>query len=147
MLARIHIVVPSVINTEHPLVGTGEGVLEGVSSRWGLRGVGTTGEGSKIQSLISSSTDRVWTVVSTDLDHTLEVNVHRVGELERLEVGVTDYRGRGAKVLDLLELGHDLGPGDAAQLVHQLDGGPLAVVSHTVADKHVELVLVILGNN
>ena len=75
------------------------------------------------------------------------MDVHGVRELERLEVGVTDYGGGGAEVLDLLELGHDLGPGDAAQLVHQLDGGPLAVVSHAVADKHVELVLVILGNN
>ena len=104
MLSGINIVVPSVINTEHPLVGTGEWVLEGVSWRWTLRRIGSTGKSSKIQSLISSSTHRVWTVVATDLDYALEVDVHRVRELEGLEVGIADNRGGGAKVLDLLEL-------------------------------------------
>ena len=72
------------------------------------------------------------------------MDVHGVGELEGLEVGVADDGGGAAEVLDLLELAHDLGPGDAAELVHQLDGGALAVVRHAVADQHVELVLVIL---
>ena len=78
------------------------------------------------------------------LNDTLEVDVHGVGELECLEVCVADHAGAGAKVLDLLEPGHDLGPGDAAQLVHQLDGGALPVVRHAVTHQHVELVLVVL---
>ena len=79
------------------------------------------------------------------LNDTLEVDVHGVGELECLEVCVADHAGAGAKVLDLLEPGHDLGPGDAAQLVHQLDGGALPVVRHAVTHQHVELVLVVLS--
>ena len=72
------------------------------------------------------------------------MNVHRVRELEGLEVGVGhDVRGR-SEVLDLEELGHDLWPDDAAELVDQLDGGPLAVVSDAVPDDHVELVLLVL---
>ena len=72
------------------------------------------------------------------------MNVHGVRELEGLEVGVGDDIGRRSKVLDLVELGHDLRPDDAAELVDQLDGGPLAVVSHAVADDHVELVFFVL---
>ena len=72
------------------------------------------------------------------------MNLHGVGELEGLEVGVGENAGAGTKVLDLGELGHELGPGDAALLVHQLDGGALAVMSHAVADQHVELLLVVL---
>lgn len=83
-------------------------------------------------------------VVSTHLDDALEVHVHRVGELERLEVGERhDGRGR-PEVLDLLELVHDLRPDDATVMVDQLYGRPLSVVRHAVAHQHVELVLLVL---
>ena len=82
--------------------------------------------------------------VAADLDGALEVDLHAVRELEGLEVGVAEHRGAGSEVLDLVELGHELGPGDAALLVHQLDGRPLAVMRHAVADQHVELLLVVL---
>lgn len=44
-----------------------------------------------------------WTVVTADLDDTLEVDVHAVGELEGLEVGEADHRSARAEVLYLLE--------------------------------------------
>jgi len=76
------------------------------------------------------------------------VDLHAVGELEGLEVSVGQDGGTGTKVLDLGEFGHELGPGDAALLVDQLDGGPLAVVSHAVTHQHVKLLLVVLdGEN
>jgi hypothetical protein len=83
--------------------------------------------------------------LSSYLDDTLEVNIHGVGELEGLEVGVAHHARTRAKVLDLLEAGHDLGARDAPQLVHQLDGGAFPVVSYAVAHQHVEFVLVVLG--
>ena len=51
------------------------------------------------------------------LNDALEVHIHRVGKLKGLKVGVRNDGGRRAEILDLLELGHDLGPDDAAQLV------------------------------
>lgn len=84
-------------------------------------------------------------VVTAHLDDALEVHVHRVGELERLEVGERhDGRGR-SEVLDLLELVHDLGPDDATVVVDQLYGRPFAVVRHAVAHQHVELVLLVFN--
>ena len=74
------------------------------------------------------------------------MNLHAVGELEGLEVGVAQDRSAGAEVLDLVELGHELRPGDTAGLVDQLDGSSLAVMGHTVAHKHVELLFVILDS-
>lgn len=54
-----------------------------------------------------------------------------------------DGSGR-AKVLDLGEPRHELGSGDAASLVNELDGRPFAVVGHAVADEHVEFAVVVL---
>lgn len=87
-------------------------------------------------------------VVTAHLDDALEVHVHRVGELERLEVSERhDGRGR-PEVLDFLELVHDLRPDDATVVVDQLYGRSLAVVRHAVAHQHVELVLLVLdGQN
>jgi hypothetical protein len=82
---------------------------------------------------------------ASHLDDTLEVNIHGVGELEGLEVGVAHHTRARAKVLDLLEAGHDLGARNAPQLIHQLDGGAFPVVRHAVAHQHVEFVLVVLG--
>jgi len=42
-------------------------------------------------------------IVSADLNHALEVDVHAVGELEGLEVGEADDGRARTKVLDLLE--------------------------------------------
>jgi hypothetical protein len=42
-------------------------------------------------------------IVPADLDDTLEVDVHAVGELERLEVSEAHDRGARSEVLDLLE--------------------------------------------
>ena len=72
------------------------------------------------------------------------MHVHRVRELESLEVGVRDDGGRLAKVLDLLEAGHDLGPRYAADLVDELNGVLLAVVSDAVPYQHVKFILVVL---
>ena len=43
------------------------------------------------------------TVVPTDLNHALEVDIHAIREFERLEVCETDHRCAWSKVLDLLE--------------------------------------------
>ena len=83
--------------------------------------------------------------LSSHLDDTLEVNIHGVGDLEGLEVGVAHHARTRTKVLDLLEAGHDLGARHAPQLVHQLDGGAFPVVRYAVAHQHVEFVLVVLG--
>ena len=80
----------------------------------------------------------------THLDDTLEVHVHRVRELEGLEVRIGDDGGGRPKVLYLLEMTHDLRPGDAPVLIHQLDRRPPPVVCHAVPHEHVELVLVVL---
>jgi hypothetical protein len=61
-----------------------------------------------------------------------------------LEVSVRDDRGGRSEIANFLEAAHDLGPGDASVLVHQLDGGAESVMSHAVAHQHVELVLVVL---
>lgn len=84
------------------------------------------------------------TLISADLNGTLEVNLHGVGELECLEVGVGQHTGAGSEVLDLGELGHQLGSGHTSLLVDQLDGGALAVMGHAVADQHVEFLFIIL---
>ena len=104
-------------------------------------------------------------LASAHLHHALEVDVHRVRELERLkhkhrtlpsslclpvvirlylEVSVGQNIGGAVEVLHFLEGRHNLLPHHAALLVHQLDGSALAVVSHTVPHHHVELVLVVL---
>ncbi len=49
------------------------------------------------------------------------MHVHRVRELEGLEVGVAEHVGGRVEVLDLLEGAHDLGADHAALLVHKLD--------------------------
>ena len=71
------------VHLEQSLVGV-------VEHRVGRAGAG--GEGAKktrfVKDGVSSATDWVWTVVPTDLDHTLEVDVHGVWELEGLEVCV-----------------------------------------------------------
>ena len=53
-----------------------------------------------------------------------------------LEVGILEDIGSGVKVLDLLEGTHDLLPDHTALLIHQLDGGPLAIMGHTVPHLH-----------
>lgn len=84
------------------------------------------------------------TVVPADLYHALEVHVHRVGELECLEVRERYDGRRRAEVLDLLELVHDLRSDHATVVVDQLYGRSLAVVRHAVPHQHVELVLLVL---
>lgn len=49
------------------------------------------------------STLGLGTIVPANLNHTLEVDVHAVGELEGLEVGEANDRRARAEVLDLLE--------------------------------------------
>lgn len=46
---------------------------------------------------------RLGAVVPADLNHALEMNIHAVGELERLEVGEADDGRARTEVLDLLE--------------------------------------------
>ena len=125
-----------------------------------VRGLRGGGRGSVLLALLGSGGSRggggvggspgtgalLGTGVPTDLDGALEVDLHAVGELEGLEVGVAQDGGAGAEVLDLVELGHQLGPGHTAGLVHQLDGSSLPIVSHAVSDQHVELLLVILDS-
>ena len=82
-------------------------------------------------------------------------------KVSNLEVGVLEDIGGCVKVLDLLERAHDLLPDHAALLIHQLYGGSLSIMGHTVphlnkslliahcddhsfTHHHVELVLVIL---
>lgn len=86
----------------------------------------------------------VGALVATDLDGTLEVNLHRVGELEGLEVGVGEDGCRGAKVFDLGESAHELRSRYATALVHKLDGASFAIVRETIPNKHVEFVLLVL---
>ena len=57
-------------------------------------------------------------LVSANLNGALEVDLHGVRELEGLEVGVGEHAGAGPEVLDLAELGHELGAGHTALLVH-----------------------------
>ena len=59
----------------------------------------------------------VRTLVAADLYRALEVHLHRVRELEGLEVGVREHRGARPEVLDLGEARHQLRSGDAAALV------------------------------
>lgn len=49
------------------------------------------------------STLRLGTIVSANLNHALEVDVHAVGELEGLEVGEANNGCTWTEVLDLLE--------------------------------------------
>lgn len=49
------------------------------------------------------STLRLGAIVSANLNHALEVDVHAVGELESLEVGEANNGRARAEVLDLLE--------------------------------------------
>ena len=61
-----------------------------------------------------------------------------------LEVGILKDIGGGVKVLDLLEGTHDLLPDHTALLVNQLDGGPLAIMGHTVPHLHKSSCLFII---
>ena len=63
-----------------------------------------------------------------------------------LEVGVGDDGSRLSEIADLLEPAHDFRSGNAAELVHQLDGGADAVVGHAVADQHVEFILLVFDS-
>lgn len=77
--------------------------------------------------------------VPTNLDLAPQVDGHRVGELERVEVGVRDD-GRVAVVgLDLLELAEHLGPRHAPDRVRDLDDRAAAPARLTRLDPHVEL--------
>lgn len=87
---------------------------------------------------------RFGAVVSAHLDDALEVNIHRVGELEGLEVRETDDRRRRAKVLYLLEFTHNLWSHDASMLVNELNWSALSIVGDTITHQHVEFVLIIL---
>ena len=64
------------------------------------------------------------------------VRIIRSNTVSDLEVGVLKDIGCCVKVLDLLEGTHDLLPDHAALLVNQLDGGPLAIMGHTVPHLH-----------
>ena len=113
-------------------------ILLGLWGRWGWsRGV--AGATSLAWTLI-------WTGVSADLNGTLEVDLHAVGELESLEVGIAEHAGTGTKVLDFVKLGHELGSGDTTLLVNKLDWSSLAIMGHTVADQHVKLLFIILDS-
>jgi len=114
----------------------------------GGRVVTAGGVGRVLRQCIVAGALGLGAVVSAHLDYALEVHVHRVGELKRLEVRERhDGRGR-PEVLDLLELIHDLRPDDATVVVDQLYGRSLAVVRHAVAHQHVKLVLLVLdGQN
>uniref|UniRef100_A0A2M4D382 Putative secreted protein n=1 Tax=Anopheles darlingi TaxID=43151 RepID=A0A2M4D382_ANODA len=83
-------------------------------------------------------------LVAANLDRTLEVHLHRVRELEGLEVGVRQYRGGCTEVFDLGEARHQLRARHATTLIDQLDRCPLAIVRHTVAHQHIELAVVVL---
>ena len=126
----------------------------------GLNGWGSVGFGGSLRGSVrvlgnlwgvirgGSRLALVGTLVTADLDCALEVNLHGVGELECLEVSVREDGSGSSEILDLGELGHELGSGDASLLVDELNGSALAVMSHAVADEHVELVVVILdGQN
>ena len=63
-----------------------------------------------------------------------------------LEIGVGDDGGRLSEIAHFLEAAHNFGAGDAAELIHQLDGGAHSIVGDAVADQHVELVLVVLDS-
>lgn len=90
----------------------------------------------------------VRTLVSTDLNCTLEVHLHWVWELECLEVCVREDWSWRAKVLDLRELGHDLRPDNTSLRVYKFNWGSFSVMSDAVSDQHVELVLFIFdGKN
>ena len=84
------------------------------------------------------------TLVPTYLYGALEMHLHRVGELERLEMGVGEDRRGRAKVLDLGEPRHELRPGDATPLIDQLNRGPFTVVRHAISHEHVKLGIVVL---
>ena len=84
-------------------------------------------------------------LVAADLNGALEVDLHRVGEFEGLEVGVGQDRSGGPKVFDFGETGHEFGSGYATALIDQLNGRPFAVVGHAVADQHVEFTVVVLN--
>lgn len=72
------------------------------------------------------------------------MDVHRIGELESLEVRERHDRCGWSKVLDLLEFAHNLRPHDASVLINQLNWRTLTIVSNAVTDQHIELVLVVL---
>lgn len=87
---------------------------------------------------------RLRTVVAADLDNALEVHVHRIRELEGLEVREAHHRSRRPEVFDLLELAHNLWSHDASVLVDELDRRPFAIMCNAISHQHVELVLIIL---
>lgn len=90
----------------------------------------------------------LWAIVSTDLDNTLEVNVHGVGELESLEVGEAHDRGRRSKVFNFLEFTHNLWSYNASMLIDKLNRSTFSIMRHAVSYQHVEFVLVVFdGQN
>lgn len=127
-------------------LSNGTGHLVGVDVQLGRRSVLRLRSHLEVVHILEVGVRRALlrAVVAADLDGALEVDLHRVGELEGLEVGVRQHGGGGAEVLDLGEPGHQLGPGDASPLVHQLNGSPLPVVRHTIPHQHVELGVVVL---
>ena len=83
--------------------------------------------------------NRVGAVEPAHLNNTLKVDIHRVGELEGLEVGVGDNSSRRPKVFNLVKFGHDFGANDASHLVDKLDGCSFAIMCDAVAHHHVKL--------
>ena len=57
---------------------------------------------------------------------------------------VREDRCGGSKVFNLGEARHEFRPSDATLLIDQLNGRPLAIVSHTIAHQHVEFAIIIL---
>lgn len=73
----------------------------------------------------------------------MEVNIHRVGELEGLEVRKANDRRRRSKVFNLLEFTHNLWSHNAAMLVDKLNWRSFSIVSHAISHQHIELVFIV----
>lgn len=84
------------------------------------------------------------TLVTTDLDRTLEVNLHRIRELECLEVSIRQHRRACPEVLDLRKPRHQLRSRHTSTLIHQLNRSSLTIVSHAVSHQHIKLAVVVL---
>ena len=84
-------------------------------------------------------------LVTTDLDHTLEVDIHGVGELESLEVGIGHDGSGGSKVLDFVESGHDLGPCHTTVSIDKLNRCAFTIVSNAVTNQHVEFIFIVFN--
>jgi len=95
---------------------------------------------------ISSSTFWFRTLESTHLDDTLEMNIHRVRELEGLEMSIRHYGSRRSEVLDLVESRHNLWSSDTAVLIYELNWSSFSIMSHAVSNKHVEFVFIVFDS-